>query len=84
MHLQAPDLVPGLGITVDERDMIVKAMSFKKGHWNKCKNGHVYCIDNCGGPDQIGICPTCKETIGKRCSNHEKATVLDCSPIFKL
>ena len=62
--------MPGLGITEAERSMIVTAMSYGKGHWNKCKNGHVYCIAGCGGANEVGKCPECKETIGKHSFFH--------------
>jgi hypothetical protein len=34
----------GLGISDDEKRMILQAMSLRPGHWYKCPNGHVYCI----------------------------------------
>ncbi|KAL3857891.1 hypothetical protein ACJMK2_012520 [Sinanodonta woodiana] len=55
----------GLGISDDERIMVLKAMGFsQKGHWYKCKNGHVYAIGDCGGAMTEGKCPECQETIG--------------------
>ncbi|KAL3857882.1 hypothetical protein ACJMK2_012511 [Sinanodonta woodiana] len=55
----------GLGISDDERIMVLKAMDFsEKGHWYKCKNGHVYAIGECGGAMAEGKCPECQETIG--------------------
>lgn len=54
----------GLGITDQERVMIVKAMGLAKGHWYKCPNGHVYAIGDCGGANQRGQCPECDESIG--------------------
>ncbi|XP_046562907.1 LOW QUALITY PROTEIN: NFX1-type zinc finger-containing protein 1-like [Haliotis rubra] len=55
----------GLGISDDERIMILKAMGFnQKGHWFKCKKGHIYAIGECGGAMQEGKCPQCSETIG--------------------
>ncbi|KAL3857874.1 hypothetical protein ACJMK2_012503 [Sinanodonta woodiana] len=55
----------GLGISDDERIMVLKAMGFsQKGHWYKCKNGHVYAIGECGGAMAEGKCPECQETIG--------------------
>ncbi|KAL3857885.1 hypothetical protein ACJMK2_012514 [Sinanodonta woodiana] len=55
----------GLGIRDDERIMVLKAMGFaQKGHWYKCKNGHVYAIGDCGGAMAEGKCPECQETIG--------------------
>ncbi|XP_063071469.1 NFX1-type zinc finger-containing protein 1 isoform X2 [Engraulis encrasicolus] len=54
----------GLGITDQERVMIVQAMGLAKGHWYKCPNGHVYAIGDCGGANQRGQCPECDESIG--------------------
>ncbi|XP_067652457.1 NFX1-type zinc finger-containing protein 1-like [Haliotis asinina] len=63
--LEAEHPQRGLGITDDERIMILKAMGFnQKGHWYKCKRGHVYAIGECGGAMQEGKCPECSETIG--------------------
>lgn len=54
----------GLGITDEERMMIVKAMALPQGHWYKCPNGHVYAIGDCGGAMERSKCPECKATIG--------------------
>uniref|UniRef100_A0A3Q3W7K3 RZ-type domain-containing protein n=1 Tax=Mola mola TaxID=94237 RepID=A0A3Q3W7K3_MOLML len=54
----------GLGITEDERKMIVSAMNMRPGHWYKCPNGHVYVITECGGAMESRVCPDCKATIG--------------------
>ena len=51
-------------ITVAERQMIVKAMGFKQGHWYKCPNGHPYTIADCGGAVHLARCPECNATIG--------------------
>ncbi|KAK3595714.1 hypothetical protein CHS0354_025336 [Potamilus streckersoni] len=57
----------GLGISDDERIMILKAMGFsQKGHCYKCKNGHLYAITECGGAMEEGNCPECREIIGGR------------------
>lgn len=56
--------VKGLGITQEEKLMIVSAMGLPKGHWFKCKNGHYYVIGDCGGATMESKCPTCKERIG--------------------
>ena len=53
-----------LGISNNERVMIVKAMGLTQGHWFKCPNGHVYCITECGGATEESKCPDCKATIG--------------------
>lgn len=54
----------GLGITDEERVMILKAIGLKKGHWYKCPNGHVYAIGDCGGAMVESKCPECKAAIG--------------------
>lgn len=35
-----------------------------QGHWLKCKNNHIYCITECGGPMQVAKCPECGVKIG--------------------
>lgn len=59
-------LVPesGLGISDEERVMILQAMALNQGHWYKCQNGHVYAIGDCGGANQESRCPECNQTIG--------------------
>ncbi|KAG9353375.1 hypothetical protein JZ751_017954 [Albula glossodonta] len=54
----------GLGITDEERVMIVKAIGLTKGHWYKCPNGHVYAIGECGGATERQKCPDCRAEIG--------------------
>lgn len=54
----------GLGVTDEEREMIVKAVGLNKGHWYKCPNGHVYAIGDCGGAMEQSKCPECNATIG--------------------
>lgn len=54
----------GLGITENERVLIVEAMGLQKGHWFKCPNGHVYCITECGGAMERSNCPECHAAIG--------------------
>ncbi|XP_056405645.1 NFX1-type zinc finger-containing protein 1 [Hyla sarda] len=54
----------GLGITDQERVMIVDAMGLQKGHWFKCSSGHVYCITECGGAMERSTCPECNAPIG--------------------
>ncbi|KAM4582295.1 NFX1-type zinc finger-containing protein 1 isoform 2-T2 [Fundulus diaphanus] len=56
--------VTGLGISEEERKMIVSAMKMPPGHWHKCPNGHVYIITECGGANQRFNCPDCKASIG--------------------
>lgn len=63
-------------ISREERVMINNAMksSFNSvqrvGHWFKCRNGHVYCITECGGAMEKAVCPEagCGAQIGG--SNH--------------
>ncbi|XP_076454225.1 NFX1-type zinc finger-containing protein 1-like [Babylonia areolata] len=59
-------LVPksGLGISTEEKDMVLKAMALSQGHWFKCPNGHIYAIGDCGGAMQESRCPECKANIG--------------------
>ncbi|KAM3621818.1 uncharacterized protein V6R79_016437 [Siganus canaliculatus] len=54
----------GLGISEDERKMILSAMQMRPGHWYKCPNGHVYVITECGGAMETRHCPDCDATIG--------------------
>lgn len=71
----------GLAISIDEKDMILKAINLQRGHWYKCRCGFIYCIGECGGAMQRSNCPECKETIGG--ANHslvqgnELATEMD-------
>ncbi|KAL5004104.1 hypothetical protein ScPMuIL_017560 [Solemya velum] len=59
-------IVPGhsLGISMSEKTSIIKAMGLSKGHWFKCKNGHIYAIGECGGATEEGVCPECNEGVG--------------------
>jgi hypothetical protein len=61
---KAIKLQGGLGISLEEKDMILKTMGFIKGHWYKCPNDHIYCIDACGGAMEESFCPECKCKIG--------------------
>ncbi|KAM8945862.1 LOW QUALITY PROTEIN: NFX1-type zinc finger-containing protein 1 [Pelodytes ibericus] len=54
----------GLGISENERVMIVKAIGLQTGHWFKCPNNHVYLITECGGAMEESKCPDCKAKIG--------------------
>ncbi|XP_064247770.1 NFX1-type zinc finger-containing protein 1 [Passer domesticus] len=56
--------VSGLGISEAERVQIVTAIGCPRGHWFKCKNGHIYVIGECGGAMQKSTCPECHEVIG--------------------
>ena len=56
--------VKGLGISDEERKMIVSAMEMPPGHWHKCPNGHVYIITECGGAMERRRCPDCNVAIG--------------------
>ncbi|XP_049446635.1 NFX1-type zinc finger-containing protein 1 isoform X2 [Epinephelus fuscoguttatus] len=71
----------GLGITDEERKMIVSAMNMPLGHWHKCPNGHVYVIADCGGAMVSRRCPDCEATIGGAhhtlASGNQVATEMD-------
>ncbi|CAG0882921.1 unnamed protein product [Darwinula stevensoni] len=54
----------GLGISNEERIMILKAMNLGQGHWYKCPNGHIYAIGDCGGANQTSQCNECRAVIG--------------------
>lgn len=47
-------------ISIKKKKIILKAMGFQKGHWYKCSEGHIYCIDDCGGAKEKSTCPECK------------------------
>lgn len=51
-------------VTKRERELIVKAIGLKAGHWFKCPNGHFYCIGDCGGAMVISTCNECGASIG--------------------
>jgi hypothetical protein len=53
-------------VTEQERLEIGKAVNLPKGSWFKC--GDYYCIDACGGPNQLTKCrnPNCDLQIGGR------------------
>ncbi|XP_068568539.1 NFX1-type zinc finger-containing protein 1 [Cebidichthys violaceus] len=61
----------GLGISDEERKMIVSALKMQPGHWYKCPNGHVYVITECGGATVSRRCTDCEATIGG--ANHRLA-----------
>lgn len=54
----------GMGITFQEKKMVLKAMGFSRGRWYKCQNGHIYAIGDCGGAMEESKCPECKLAIG--------------------
>ncbi|XP_068769058.1 NFX1-type zinc finger-containing protein 1 isoform X2 [Struthio camelus] len=56
--------VSGLGISEAERVQIVSAIGCPRGHWFKCKNGHIYVIGECGGAMERSKCPECRADIG--------------------
>lgn len=56
--------VGGLGISNQEKMLILQAMGLRQGHWYKCPNGHIYCITECGGAMQESTCPECGSRIG--------------------
>ncbi|NXR16107.1 ZNFX1 protein, partial [Semnornis frantzii] len=53
-----------LGISEAERVQIVNAIGCPRGHWFKCRNGHIYVIGECGGAMERSRCPECREVIG--------------------
>lgn len=63
--LPPPVVSNTIQITIQEKEMIVKAFGFNKGHWYKCPNGHAYLIIECGGATQRSNCQESKEEIGK-------------------
>ncbi|NXJ89686.1 ZNFX1 protein, partial [Corythaixoides concolor] len=67
-RLRAALPVSGLGISDAERVQIVRAIGCPRGHWFKCRNGHVYVIGDCGGAMERSECPECRAVIGG--SNH--------------
>ncbi|XP_040014742.1 NFX1-type zinc finger-containing protein 1 [Xiphias gladius] len=71
----------GLGISEEEREMIISAMKMPPGHWHKCPNGHVYLITECGGAMESRQCPDCDATIGggshRLASGNEVASEMD-------
>lgn len=42
-------LLSGIGISMEEKQMVLNAMGLSGGHWYKCRNGHPYAIGECGG-----------------------------------
>ncbi|NXS45373.1 ZNFX1 protein, partial [Balaeniceps rex] len=56
--------VSGLGISEAERVQIVSAIGCPRGHWFKCRNGHIYVIGDCGGAMERSKCPECHAVIG--------------------
>lgn len=56
--------VSGLGVSEAERVQIVAAIGCPRGHWFKCKNGHIYVIGECGGAMERSRCPECQAVIG--------------------
>lgn len=71
----------GLGISEEERKMIVSAVKLPPGHWHKCPQGHVYLITECGGAMESRRCPDCNATIGggshRLASGNQVATEMD-------
>uniref|UniRef100_A0A8D0KWH1 Zinc finger NFX1-type containing 1 n=1 Tax=Strix occidentalis caurina TaxID=311401 RepID=A0A8D0KWH1_STROC len=54
----------GLGVSEAERVQIVSAIGCPRGHWFKCRNGHIYVIGECGGAMERSRCPECQAVIG--------------------
>lgn len=70
-------------ITDKERKAIHTAMSMSfhgrsraQGHWLKCRNGHIYCVTECGGPMQLGKCAECGVVIGGMNHRYVPGTVV--------
>ncbi|XP_031554354.1 NFX1-type zinc finger-containing protein 1-like isoform X2 [Actinia tenebrosa] len=67
--------------TREEKDQIIRAMGLSKGHWYKCRQGHVYAIGECGGAMETGSCPECHDVIGgashRLAEGNEVATEMD-------
>ncbi|XP_031552537.1 NFX1-type zinc finger-containing protein 1-like [Actinia tenebrosa] len=67
--------------TREEKDQIIRAMGLSKGHWYKCRQGHVYAIGDCGGAMETGSCPECHDVIGgashRLAEGNEVATEMD-------
>ncbi|XP_030067298.1 NFX1-type zinc finger-containing protein 1 [Microcaecilia unicolor] len=74
----------GLGISEEERVMIVRAIGSPQGHWFKCPNNHIYLITECGGAMHKGTCPDCKAEIGGEnhtlLSSNRLASEMDGAP----
>ncbi|KAJ2949110.1 hypothetical protein O0L34_g6049 [Tuta absoluta] len=70
-RLQEVMKVSGMAVK-QERELIVKAIGLKAGHWYKCENGHFYCIGECGGAMQTSRCVECNAVIGGQ--NHRLET----------
>ena len=51
-------------LTIEERNMIIKAIGAKPGSWYKCPKGHFYQIGDCGGAMETSKCPECGLQIG--------------------
>lgn len=70
-------------VTDAERKMIHAAMSSSfhgrsraQGHWLKCRDGHIYCVTECGGPMQRALCPECRAPIGGANHAYEPGTTV--------
>ncbi|XP_046375706.2 NFX1-type zinc finger-containing protein 1-like [Haliotis rufescens] len=53
-----------IGVSDEERVMIVEAVGLNRGHWYKCKEGHVYAIGECGRAYEEATCPECGGAVG--------------------
>ncbi|XP_052107137.1 NFX1-type zinc finger-containing protein 1-like [Mytilus californianus] len=60
------DVIPltTIGISEEKRIQIFTVMGLTKGHWFKCKMGHIYAIGDCGGETEESRCPDCNSGIG--------------------
>lgn len=62
--VEASQHTTGIGVSLEEKNMILNAMGFQQGHWYKCPNGHVYAIADCGGATMESKCNECGAKIG--------------------
>lgn len=52
--------LPEPGISLKEKQIVLRYMSFRQNQWFKCPNGHVYCIGECGSATDGMECPECQ------------------------
>ena len=51
------------GLSAEEKAQIKAALG--KVIWYQCGAGHLYCVGECGNPEQGGKCPECGQSNGK-------------------
>ena len=54
------------------------------GHFNRCPNGHVYVIGDCGGATETARCPECGATIAAAATGWRRETrqLLTCVDVL--